>query len=274
MKFVCPKCMGALAVGESGAAVCPAGHSFDRSREGYYNLLLSGTGGTHGDNREMVGARRAFLDTGAYLPLAEAASRLVCENFRAGDALLDVGLGEGYYTDIIEKSLAEKFGEDNYGSISGFDISKDAVKMAARRNKRLSLAVASAYRMPIPDSSFEVVTNLFSPLAREEILRVLAPRGKFIMAIPGENHLFGLKSAIYDTPYRNEVADSALEGFSLLSSEKIAYTLTLDSQEKIRSLFMMTPYAYRTGRVERERVFALESIETEIEFWLFLYEKR
>lgn len=270
MKFICPKCKGSLTVAPDGRAVCEAGHSYDRSREGYYNLLLSNVGGVHGDNREMMTARRAFLDTGAYLPLAQRVAEAVARNISEGGALLDVGCGEGYYTNIIESRISET---SHSVEVVGFDISKDAVKMAAKSNKRLSLAVASAYSVPVADGSFDVVTNLFSPLAREEIHRILHTGGAFIMAIPAENHLFGLKSALYATPYKNTVEDSALEGFELVSEERISYTLELKSQDEIRALFMMTPYAYRTGRAERERLFELDNLKTEVDFILFEYKK-
>ena len=267
MDFVCPKCARALTVGEEGTAKCSENHSYDRARAGYYNLLLSSVGGVHGDNLEMVDSRHAFLDTGAYAPLANTVAMLA-EEYISGGRLLDIGCGEGYYTDIIEKRLLGRG-----VSISAFDISRDAVKYAAKRNRRISFAVASAYHMPVADESFDLITNTFSPLATDEIKRALRRGGHFIMAIPGENHLFGLKSATYKTPYKNEVQDSYIEGFELVRTERISYTLTLDSSEKIRSLFMMTPYAYRTRSEDRERVLSLESLVTEVEFVVFVYKK-
>ena len=93
------------------------------------------------------------------------------------------------------------------------------------------------------------------------------------MAIPAEEHLFGLKSAIYDTPYKNEVADTKLEGFSLVSREELKYPLNLDTDADIRALFMMTPYAYRTSAVGRERVLSLKSIKTDAHFLILTYRK-
>ena len=60
---------------------------------------------------------------------------------------------------------------------------------------------------------------------------------------------------------------------SLIGEEKIRYTLTLDTAEKIRSLFMMTPYAYRTPKSAGERLLSMDSLTTEIEFILFTYER-
>ena len=270
MKFTCPKCNKPLAINEFGAAVCPDRHTYDRSREGYYNLLLTSTGGTHGDNREMVEARRRFLATGAYLPLANAVSSLVMEHTADGACVLDIGCGEGYYTDIIDSRC--RTGGKRV-DVFGFDISKDAVRLAAKKNKNLSLAVASAYKIPVADGSFDVAVNVFSPLALTETVRALRLGGVFIMAIPDENHLFGLKSAIYKTPYKNEVKSPELEGLELISTEHVAYTLDLDDSARIADLFMMTPYAYRTPREDRERMLSLDSLSTEVEFIVFVYRK-
>ena len=270
MLFCCPKCRRKLSVVPDGRAVCEAGHSYDRAREGYYNLLLENTGGTHGDNKEMVLARRAFLDSGAYLPLAEKLCESVLRHTRDGAVILDGGCGEGYYTDLLERRLAA-LGKDV--SVFGFDISRDAVRLAAKKNRALSLAVASSYDMPVADGSVDILLNVFAPQALSETLRVLGAGGKFIMAIPDENHLFGLKSILYEKPYKNTVEKSELAGFSLLSEEKISYTLTLDTPGKISSLFMMTPYAYRTPPKARERLLSLERLETEIEFIVFTYER-
>ena len=63
MRFVCPKCGEKLNI-EDTRCVCKNGHSYDRARGGYYNLLLGSSGGTHGDKREMIIALREFLGAG------------------------------------------------------------------------------------------------------------------------------------------------------------------------------------------------------------------
>ncbi len=268
MDFCCPKCGGALKSTDN-AFVCPAGHSFDKARQGYINLLPPTGSSVHGDNREMVAARREFLNTGHYLPLAVRVSELAVKHFKKRAHVLDVGSGEGYYTDKLEAALYERDGESH---VSGFDISKDAVKMAAR-NKRISYAVASAYKIPAEDGKFDAATNLFSPLAKEEMARILHTGAVFMMVFPAEEHLFGLKAAIYDTPYKNAPQDFALEGFKLIESERLKYEIKLTSKEEIRALFMMTPYAYRTSAEGRERVLSLTELTTDADFYICIFEK-
>ena len=106
MYFLCPKCRERLNQ-VNNSAVCKNGHSYDRSRQGYYNLLLGG--GAHGDNREMVASRRRFLELGYYKPLADAVASLVLKYSKRLPTVLDTGCGEGYYTDIIEKAIFEAY---------------------------------------------------------------------------------------------------------------------------------------------------------------------
>lgn len=269
MRFICPKCQGKLNI-EEKRALCQNNHSYDKARGGYYNLLLGNTGGVHGDNKEMVLARRAFLGAGYYAPLARWLAGLALEFTDEGGCLLDAGAGEGYYTDFIERALYDRDGKSD---VNAFDISKDAVREISKKNPRISLAVAGSYHMPIADSEFDTVINTFSPLALSETVRVLKPGGHFIMAIPGEMHLYDLKSVIYETPYKNEVQDSALDGFELVMDDSLTYKFRLETPEAIQSLFLMTPYAYRTKPSDREKVFALSSLDCTADFRIFVYKK-
>lgn len=269
MLFICPKCKENLIV-DDNRAVCKNGHSYDKSRWGYFNLLLSVAGGVHGDNKDMVIARRQFLSKGYYEPLAKRIAEIICSVSPENCALLDAGAGEGYYTDFIEKAL---FLRDGRSSVSAFDISKDAVKEISKKNSRISLAVCGSYHMPIRDGSFDVVVNTFSPLALEETRRVLRSGGIFVMAIPGEMHLFDLKSLIYDTPYKNVVEDAALPGFELVSLEKLSYTMRLECKEDVETLFKMTPYAYRTKSSDREKIEKVSALDCRADFRIFVYRK-
>ncbi len=275
MLFVCPVCKQKFNM-SVGGVVCPSGHSFDRAKEGYYNLLL-GRGGLHGDNAEMVKARRKFLERGFYSPLAsrvaDFAKKCLLSNPSASEFhIVDAGCGEGYYTDFIADALFSIECE-SAPHISAFDISKTAVKSACRRRHDISFAVAGSYDMPISDSSVDLLVNIFSPLALEQTVRVLKPGGFFLMVIPMEEHLYSLKAAIYDTPYKNTPASLELPCMELISSEPLKYIMSLDSRSDIENLFMMTPYAYRTPRGGRERVLSLSSLKCEADFLILLYKK-
>lgn len=270
MDFSCPICGLPLNDGSIKQKICPKGHCFDSAREGYINLLVGGKGGTHGDNREMVDARRKFLSRGYYLPLAERIKQHVISATPRGGVMLDLGAGEGYYTSIFTDAL---YNRDGVANVFAIDISKDAVKVLAKKLPLVRCAVASCYKLPIETSLVDCLVLLFSPLAISEIRRVLKPCGRFIMAFPDERHLFGLKEAIYDEPYLNRPMSTEIDGFKIVSEESLEYKITLTGKDEIESLFKMTPYAYRTGAKERGRLESLEELTTEIAFRILVYEK-
>ena len=269
MDFVCPKCKGELVL-DVNTKKCKNNHCYDKAKAGYYNLLLGAGGGTHGDNAEMIEARRIFLSGGYYEPLADKLADVVLGVTEKNGCVLDAGCGEGYYTDKVERALFERDGQSN---LLAFDISRDAVKYVAKRNRKVSLAVATAYDMPLADSSVDTVYNVFSPLAKDEVRRVLKSGGHFIMVYPGPEHLYGLKSLIYKTPYKNVPEETVIDGFRLTSHTTLSYSINLDTPEAVKSLFMMTPYAYRTPKEDKERVLSLSGVTTEIEFIIDVYEK-
>jgi 23S rRNA (guanine745-N1)-methyltransferase len=127
--------------------------------------------------------------------------------------------------------------------------------------------------MPLADASVDTLVNVFSPLAPEESRRVLRRGGKLIYVIPGADHLFQLKAKIYDEPYKNAPEEYTLPGFSLFDSEAVRFTMELGTPEEVRSLFMMTPYAYRTGKEGRERLMALRSLAVTADFEILIFER-
>ncbi len=261
LSLLCPVCHRPLSRCER-TLVCEGRHSFDLARRGYVNLL-TGHASAVGDNREMIAARRRFLDGGYYAPLRRALTDVAARLFHGG-AYLDAGCGEGYYTEALAK------GAD--GCV-GIDISKDALALAAKRLPTAELAVASAYHLPLADASVSLLSCIFAPLAAEEFHRVLTQDGTFLYVIPDARHLYEMKCVLYDTPYENEVASCELSGFTPIVRESVRFPLSLPTGEAIADLFSMTPYYYRTPRSGRERLASLPSLDTHAEFLILGYRK-
>lgn len=268
--LICPVCGKKLEFSEK-SYVCSGRHCFDISRSGYVNLLLSRHIGktVHGDNKLMVQARRDFLEKGYYSPLRNELCAMVRRNFRGG-VILDSGCGEGYYTSAIYDELKQS---GIAAEIYGIDISKIAVEMAAKRKKEIVYSAASVFHIPVSDGACDIVVTLFAPYCGEEFQRILTPDGILIMAIPSENHLWEMKQAIYDIPYKNQVKPYELEGFCLVENKRITYQIALESQDDIQSLFSMTPYYYRTAASQKERLGQLDRLETTVDFELLAYRK-
>lgn len=268
--LICPVCSGKLKKTEH-SYVCGKRHSFDIARSGYVNLLLSKHMGktVHGDNKLMVNARRDFLEKGYYSPLKEALCDKA-ETYFNGSVLLDAGCGEGYYT----KAIYDKFDKaDIAAHFYGVDISKVAVEAAAKRKTNIVFAAASVFHLPVSDSSCDMLVTMFAPYCGDEYSRVLRKDGVMIMAIPSEDHLWELKQAIYDTPYKNAVKPYDLQGFELLERIRITYDMQIVNHDDIMSLFSMTPYFYRTGKEQQDRLAKICSICTKADFELLIYRK-
>lgn len=267
--FTCPVCGELLSLSDR-SYVCRERHSFDRAKSGYVNLLISKHNGAavHGDNKLMVQARKRFLDKGYYSRLCDSLCKSVCEFASRDMIILDAGCGEGYYTSAVSEALSRA---GINAEIYGIDISKSAVDYAARRDRSISYAAASVFNIPVGDNSCDMLLTMFAPYCGEEYSRVLKKDGIMIMAIPSENHLWELKQAVYDTPYKNEVKEYSLDGFEFIESKRISYHIGLESAEDIQSLFSMTPYYYRTGKAEQERLCSLETLDTQVDFELLIY---
>ncbi len=273
----CPLCRAPLSFfphesDKGGSYRCAAQHTFDRARQGYTNLLTGRAAGQHGDNTEMIAARTRFLDGGYYAPLLGALVSQADRHLPENGILLDAGCGEGYYTNALMTALSER-GAVGYG----IDISREALRAACRREAvkagQLLLFTAGVYEMPFAADAFDLIVNIFSPLAREEYLRVLRTDGILLMAIPAARHLWEMKEVLYDTPHENEVADFALEGFSLLEETRVTCPMQLPDRDTIAALFSMTPYYYRTPAAGRTRLDALTSLAVTADFHLLTYRK-
>lgn len=269
--FICPVCSNELSENEK-LYKCPKGHCFDKSKFGYVNLLQSqkSSAKRHGDDRMMVRARRDFLGSGAYGFLLEALCETAEEYLPSGGCVLDAGCGECYYSSGLKQHYAEK-GKELF--VTGVDISKDALEFASKRKCEIPLAVASLFDLPFADESFDAVLNIFSPEADGEFSRVLKNGGYLIRVIPLEKHLLGLKAAIYDKPYLNDVPQKEIGGFECVKTRELKMYFELKSNETIQNLFKMTPYYYKTGAEDQKKINNLEYLKTQAEFEIRIYRK-
>lgn len=239
------------------ACICDAGHSFDRARQGYVNLLRPTR--LRGDSAEMLRARRRFLATGWYAPLAEALIQQIGA-WLAGDgaalplasrALLDLGCGEGSYLRRIAEALGEPLAAQGW-RLYGLDLAKDAIRMAAggarpAQSIPTTWVVASARaRLPFADAGVGALLDIFAPRAAEEFARVVAPGGLLLVAAPLAEHLAEARAALpwllSPQPDKDERLRATLESaFALEETRPVSFTLALDAAA-LTDLARMTPH--------------------------------
>lgn len=269
--FRCPICCAPL-VREGRVYRCPSGHSYDIAREGYVHLLPPNKkhSKTPGDDKDMVAARVRFLTAGYYEPLRRALEEAAVRYAEEGVCMLDSGCGEGYYTAGIAQALRQA---GKAPRTAGIDLSKSALRHAARRDKETEFAVASAYHLPVADASMDLIVNCFSPMAGAEFLRVLRPGGRLLYVVPAPDHLWELKEVLYETPYPNPEEDVLYPGFSTLGERKVENTLTISDHEDLMALFRMTPYCWKTPREGIARLEGLDRLTVRASFRVLAFQK-
>ena len=109
----------------------------------------------------MVRARRTVFDAGLYDPVIDAVAAMVTHT--QPGSILDAGCGEGSY---LARGTAA-FPASGWG----IDVSKPAIRLAARRHSQHHYAIASSYALPFADASFDAVINVFSPRDFAEMAR-------------------------------------------------------------------------------------------------------
>lgn len=267
--FVCPICRNKLEKNQN-SFLCAEKHCFDQSRKGFLNLLLSQKS-RHGDDKLMVRARKDFLDKGYYMSLFQAVETQVMTAAFDGCTILDCGCGECWYTARLYEALEDAGISSEF---FGIDVSKEAISLGASRSKSLKLAVASVYDIPMADQSCDIVLSLFAPFSPTEYARLLKKNGILLIAFPMQEHLWELKQAVYDRPYKNQVSELTLNGYELISDTIVHEKIEIHSSSDIQSLFSMTPYFYKTSKEDKEKLTHLNRLQTQIHFCVAVYRKK
>ncbi|WP_295006117.1 putative RNA methyltransferase [uncultured Dechloromonas sp.] len=248
-----------------GAWRCAAGHNFDIASQGHTHLLpvQHKRSLDPGDSKEMVAARRRFLNAGHYQPIAEAVARAVLADLPATASCLDAGSGEGYYLRQLAAAATE---QGQTLAILGLDISKWAVLAAAKQDPRPNWVVGTNARLPVLDGTVDRVLCLFGFPVYAEFARVLKPGGRLIQVDAGPDHLRELREIIYPTLKPQRPADpTPPPGFAACPATNVRFALHLEGQERIADLLAMTPHLYRASADGRARAAALSELSMTVD---------
>jgi len=257
---------------------CAAGHSFDIASQGYTHLLpvQNKRSRDPGDSKEMIAARRRFLEAGVYQPIADAVAEATLADLAPGTTTrcLDAGCGEGYYL----RQLAAAANQHGHAlALLGLDISKWAVLAAAKQDGHtIQWVVGSNANLPVLPGTLDRVLCMFGFPVYPEFARVLKPGGLLLQVDAGPDHLRELREIIYPSlkPER-PAAPTAPAGFTALpAAEPVRYTLTLSSPAQIADLLVMTPHLYRASAEGRARAAALESLSLTVDVRLTRFARK
>jgi 23S rRNA (guanine745-N1)-methyltransferase len=245
---------------------CANRHSFDQAKEGYVNLLPVNRkhSADPGDNKAMLDSRRYFLQQGFYAPLASALAHTIRTYFPDTTqplTLLDAGCGEGYYLNQLAHTLGEQV------QCCGTDISRAAMRLAAKQYPAMPFAVASSFDLPLADASMDVLVRVFAPASEAEIVRVLKPNGLYLWAYPAAQHLFELRTLIYDDPKPHSVEDlPPMVGMLECEPVRVKDAVTLPDQASVAALLHMTPYYWSASAAKQAHCQQLDALAVTLDF--------
>jgi len=264
--LMCPVCRQQLSLNERTWR-CENHHSYDVAKQGYVNLhvVQHKHSKNPGDTPESVQARRAFLSAGYYAPLQQA----VVEKIRdlRIENLLDIGCGEGYYTNAMQAEVLQ---------CVGVDIAKNAVQVAAKLNKEVTWVVGTGATLPVLDESIDLCTSLFSPIPKQEILRVLKPKSYLMVVTPAPQHLYAMREALFEEVKPHEpqkFVEQLQDEFNLVSEQVIGAPMVLP-QADLKNLIAMTPYAYKAKPEHRLALEQQDQFELLAQYQIYLFQKK
>ena len=268
--YVCPVCGGSLQLHQSGKTyTCQNQHSFDLAKEGYLNLLpvQHKHSKEPGDSKQMMTARREFLEAGFYEPMAKTVAMMINANRTVGQnmRLLDLGCGEGYYS----RKIASYCNHHEQIALHGIDIAKFAIAAAAKKQPNARFIVASSNWLPYTDQYFDFVLRVFAPSDDDELKRVLKSSGHLLTVTPGPRHLWQLKEFIYAEVKEHASESLVPQGFERLTTQRISNKITPNPKQRM-ALLQMTPFAWRANESVQQFLSNVSELEIETDFILTL----
>lgn len=262
------KCCHTLGRNENGLT-CAAGHHFDQAKGGCWNITQPQDKKSlnPGDNPNAVLARHRWLERGHATGLIESLKLWIPDSI-PNMRVLDLGCGDGTFGPSLFPDCAESY--------CGIDLSKPAIKLAAKRWPEATWALANADRgIPAVDASVDCVMSLFGRRPVAEIGRVLSPHGVCIVAVPGEDDLIELREQVQKEGRRRSRVEAIVD-------EMKEHGLTCVEQKQWRTQVEVTPdeiadalaMTYRAvRRSEQSRVASIDAATVTLAADLMRFEK-
>lgn len=237
----CPVCKEAFQEVSNQGVKCANNHHFDLGKKGTLHLLLKG--GQNDYDKNILTSRKALADTGFFHPILDA----ILKHIPQDATLLDVGCGEGSHLHYLtEQGLS--------GKKIGFDISKDAIQLAAAHFFDDAFwCVADLAQSPFGEKQFDAILNIFSPSHYQEFNRVLKPEGRVYKVVPDTDYLIELRQRLYgERAYENDdVVARFKEVYPDCIHEHVRYEVAL-TEDTFRWLVEMTPLTWGASEADIE----------------------
>lgn len=265
-KLACPKCHEPL-LKENNSYLCKNRHCYDLSKSKYLNVLLNPDKATTnpGDSKESLVARKAYLNAGYYDGIAHKVIDTIKTYAKDTMEILDLGCGEGYYTNKVREVLGEKH------TYYGLDISKEAISMATKYTKDIYWLVGNSKNLPLLEQSMDFILALFTVVNQDELRRVIKKDGYIIHVTANANHLIELKHLIYDEIKVKSDKFLRLD-FNVIDSFDYREQVSINNHEDALNLLKMTPHYYHIKKERRNIIDTIKNIDITIDIKITVYQ--
>ena len=245
--FQCPVCQQAFEAVIGTSLNCVANHQFDLSKKGTLHLLMKG--GQNDYDKDMLTSRKNLAATGFFHPMLDVVKEKL--ESRSIEAVLDVGCGEGSHLHYLNQQGLS-------GAKIGFDISKDAIQLAASHFFDDGFfCVADLAQSPFAKTQFDAIINILSPSHYEEFDRLLKPGGLVVKVVPDSDYLIELRQRLYGADddkqhYENDlVINRFKEAYPDCLHDHVTYEVPV-TKEAFSWLVDMTPLTWHITEDKRQ----------------------
>ena len=236
--FRCPLCHISLEP-RGSSLICKNNHTFNVAKKGHVNFVPGQKPLKY--TQELFLARGRVFDQGFYAPALEKIQTII-ETYQKEQNLsslniVDVGCGQGYYSKVLASN-------PNH-TVIGFDLSTDAIALAASGAHQALFMVADLTNIPLADESQDIILDILTQANYKEFQRILKPDGLIIKVIPGEEYLIEIRRLLAGSIQKDNHSDqSVIQHFQahhkLNETTGTHYTLPVDSNQAMDFL-QMTP---------------------------------
>ncbi len=265
--YLCPVCQSPFKVHEESKGLhCENKHHFDVNEHGYW--VFSQPKKLKTDSRAIMRAKRYVLESGIYVPLAQAMARVIAAlpQVVTADALsqLDFDCGDGYFLRTLKELLAEQTPALAL-SQTGICEAENAIFAAAKAEPTPTYIVSTLKHLPFANESFDLVTLIDKQLKGKELTRVLKQDGVLLQVAAGPRHLWQIREFIYPGLTEKPVSENLPKELELQHSERLSLTVNISGEQAI-ALLEMTPYAWRANDKVRHEIQHAKFDALEIDF--------
>ncbi|GIU50767.1 SAM-dependent methyltransferase [Shewanella sairae] len=265
--YLCPVCQSPFKVHEESKGLhCENKHHFDVNEHGYW--VFSQPKKLKTDSRAIMRAKRYVLESGIYVPLAQAMARVIAAlpQVVTADALsqLDFDCGDGYFLRTLKEILAEQTPALAL-SQTGICEAENAIFAAAKAEPTPTYIVSTLKHLPFANESFDLVTLIDKQLKGKELTRVLKQDGVLLQVAAGPRHLWQIREFIYPGLTEKPLSENLPKELELQHSERLSLTANISGEQAI-ALLEMTPYAWRANDKVRHEIQNAKFDALEIDF--------